>query len=66
MDINTVIEIISLLEIDINHHWEEAEKKDENYEGRIGAHWALSEFRDYLQKAVDGQLNALENQTPEQ
>ena len=65
MDTTTVLEIIKMLDVSINHHHTEIEKEDASCEGRIGAHDALSEFRDHLQSYIEAQVNAIENQGSE-
>lgn len=61
MDTTTVMQIIKMLDSSVNHY-EDLTCLDE-YE--IGAKWALSTFRDHLQSFIEGQLNAVENQTVE-
>jgi len=65
MDNITVLEIIRMLDVAINHHHTEIEKDDASREGRIGAHFALSEFRDHLQEYIEAQVSAIENQGSE-
>jgi len=68
MDTETVLEIIKMLDVRISTlnllrgtFTKNLTIRRDNHE----AHRALVQFRDHLQSFIEGQLNALENQTGE-
>jgi hypothetical protein len=59
MDTTTVLQIIKMLETRIDHY-EQLEYLDDD---QFGAQWELINFRNHLQSFIEGQVNAMENQT---
>ena len=74
MDIGTVLEIIKMIDANLDNLIEDisiegdSPSRDElpDYQFTQGEMNSLRSLRDHLQSFIEGQLNAVENQSPEQ
>jgi hypothetical protein len=69
MDTTTVLEIIKMIDAQIRMNADiistDSTLMSEDTDAIANESWGLEKFRDHLQSFIEGQLNAVENSTPE-